>query len=196
MVEANGARLTTVALRPVHMYGPYDVLLLAAMDKRGLRYPLKLQSVWATRPPQFSIISRRNCAHAHVLAAQTLAAGADRARHLGGRALMVHEGASFNCVEYMQRAARARGVADAVTSLWIEPLLVLAWFTDLIVILLYRLGLIRPFFLTFTRSALLSAGVDNVARDTTFADVTGFRPIVTTEAALAEVMQWARTHAW
>jgi nucleoside-diphosphate-sugar epimerase len=192
---ADGVALATVALRPVHMYGPDDVLLLEAMTQAGLRYPLKLTRLWAalTRapPPQLSIVGRDNCAHAHVCVARALA---ERPAAVGGRALMVTEGATFNCAEYTRRAARARGVSDWVLWVPVEALLLLAWVSDAVISLLYWAGLVRPWFVALTQSALVLVAYDNIVLDTTLSELTDYRPLTPTAAGLAQVMTWARTY--
>ena len=189
--EADGPALATLALRPVHMYGPDDVLLRESLCRAGMRFPLRIQRLRAAGPAQISIVGRDNCAHGHVVAAIALA---QRPRDLGGRALMVTEGATFNCIEYTQRTARACGMPDRVHTVPVELLLLVTWIADSVLAVLYWLGAVRPWFVKFTTSALLLVADDAVALDTSLAVETGYRPVRTTEDGLDEVMAWARAH--
>ena len=175
------------------MYGPEDVLLLESLCSTGIRLPLRLAPLLATRPAQISIVNRENCAHAHVVAARALAAGRTSA---GGRAFMVTEGASFNVFEYTQQVARACGFSDRLYTCPVELLLAVVWLVDVVVVALYRLGLVAAHFRKVTTASLVLVAYDSVVLDTTLADELGYRPIRTTAEALDEVCTWAKGYTF
>ncbi len=99
------AGLRTVAIRPVHVYGPHDphaiVTSLRALASGSVR-------VLVGHPgARFDIVYVDNVAHAHLLAAAALDRGPDA---VGGRAYFVGEGRRPNYFEFLRPYAERKQV--------------------------------------------------------------------------------------
>lgn len=191
VLAANGPELATTVLRPSHITGAGDVALLQGLTARGPRAGVRISSVFARGPPRHSVISKTNCAHAHVVAAQAL----HPASPLAGRPFIVTDGDdTIVCTDYVLDMARARGWRGRVVWVPLELVMAVAWLCDLVVLVLYHLGLVRPQFLLLSRLAILSTGTDVVATDRTFAELTGYEPIQTLAESMEETRAWAVKH--
>lgn len=105
VLAADGRALRTVALRPVHIYGPDDPHAIPTSLKAfaGGTVPFRLGDGSA----RFDVVYVDNVAHAHLLAAEVLRHTPDR---VGGKAYFVGEDNALNYFDFLEPYARAAGV--------------------------------------------------------------------------------------
>jgi sterol-4alpha-carboxylate 3-dehydrogenase (decarboxylating) len=105
---ANGGALRTVAIRPVHVYGPDDphaiVTTLRAFKEGTVPFLL------GDGRARFDVIYVDNVAHAHLLAAAKLEDPGTRDR-VGGQAYFVGEGERPDYFDFVRPYAAAKGIS-------------------------------------------------------------------------------------
>jgi len=120
---ANGARLRTVAIRPVHVYGPGDphaiVTSLRAFASGSVPFLVGHPRA------RFDVVYVDNVVHAHLLAAKAI-----ETRDLGGAAYFVGEGRRPNYFEWLRPYCERKGIAmpsrylgrtgTAIAARWME----------------------------------------------------------------------------
>jgi nucleoside-diphosphate-sugar epimerase len=109
VLAANGLdSLNTIALRPVHIYGPGDphAIVHSLRELSSGRVPFCLGSGAA----QFELVYVDNVCHGHLLAASALA-DAHRCSSVAGHAFFLTEGHRMNYFDWLRPYAASKGVA-------------------------------------------------------------------------------------
>jgi nucleoside-diphosphate-sugar epimerase len=106
---AHGKRgLSTCAIRPVHIYGPYDphAIKVSITELASGKVPFLMGDGSAL----FDVVYVDNVVHGHLLAASRLHDPSTR-ESVGGKAYFVGEGNAINYFEFIRPYAAARGVS-------------------------------------------------------------------------------------
>lgn len=104
-VAKSEGNLAVCVIRPVHIYGPNDILLLRGADATKVVSPI----TWPRhRTARLSMVFVKNVAHGHYMAAEALRSGGGVKSKVHGQVYMIGEGVAFNTFEYLEKYARAK----------------------------------------------------------------------------------------
>jgi 2-alkyl-3-oxoalkanoate reductase len=125
VLEANGPKLATVALRPHLIWGPGDNHLVPRILKRGRAG--KLRRI-GTVPKLIDTIYIDNAADAHLLAADRLAPGSA----IAGKAYFLSQGEPIPLWDMVNRILAAGGVAPVTRSVPVSLAYLAGWFYEVL----------------------------------------------------------------
>jgi nucleoside-diphosphate-sugar epimerase len=175
VLEANGPRLATCALRPVGMYGPRDRYHLGnVIEMAGRGRFVRLGSGRA----RFSHVYSENAAFAHLLAGQRLFPGSPVA---GEVYFVADHYPAGNLFDFMEPYLQALGLPAPRRCIPYAAAMVLAAVAE---ILAPRSS--------FCRFAVIQTCVDHTFVDGKAARDLGYRPIVSREEAFRRTLEWFR----
>lgn len=175
VLEANGPRLATCALRPVGMYGPRDKYHLGniiGMARKGVSLRLGDGSA------RFSHAYSENVAHAHLLAARSLWPGSASA---GQSYFICDHFPADNLFDFMQPYLRALGLPVPRRAIPYRLAYVMAAVAEMV----------APHS-SFNRFAVIQTCVDHTFVQTKAERDLGYRPIVSREEAFRRSLAWLR----
>lgn len=123
VLKANGPTLATCALRPTGMFGPGDKYHLPNIIKNA-KHGINIRL--GDGDAQFSHVFSGNVAHAHVLAAESLATGSA----VAGQAYFITDGHEGNFFSFMTPYLEALGIPLPKRSIPYGVANVMAWFAE------------------------------------------------------------------
>jgi nucleoside-diphosphate-sugar epimerase len=175
VLAANGSELATCSLRPVGMYGPRDKYHLGniiGMARKGVSLRLGDGSA------RFSHAYSENVAHAHVLAARSLAPGSVSA---GQSYFVCDHFPAENLFDFMAPFLRELGLPVPRRAIPYR----LAW------VLAAAAEIFAPHS-NFNRFAVVQTCVDHTFSDGRARRELGYLPVVSREDAFARSIEWLR----
>jgi nucleoside-diphosphate-sugar epimerase len=125
-------------LRPMHIYGPNDMLLRMGADATKILSPV----TWPMfGTPKLSFVYVKNVAHAHYLASEALRTGGGRKSKVHGQIYMIGEGSEHNAFEYIEKFGRAKNLTLPMLKVPTFLMYLVAMFVELVWYLFGAVGI-------------------------------------------------------